>query len=92
METQENQLPSVEESEKAIRQGKLVGSGAFRDVYRLGDSPWVYKRERDLTWSKNGCNAQEMKNFNTLRNRLPEGVDFPEMVLRGYLHYYLPNP
>jgi serine/threonine-protein kinase RIO1 len=85
MDTLTEAMPSVEESEEARKTGKLIGSGAFRDVYRLPGSPWVYKFERPVRIQQgNGCNKREYSNFLLRKDSLPEGVDFPEM-------YYLSN-
>jgi hypothetical protein len=71
--------PSLEECEKAIsRASNCIGSGVDRQVFRLKDSPWVYKKER------NGCkgvNASEYATYLELSTLLPEGVAFPLMAL-----------
>ncbi len=84
MDTLTVDLPSVEESEYARVYGNKVGQGAFRAVYRIPGSDWAYKFERtdDDAWFKErNPNAKEMKNYTEHRDKLPEGVDFPEMLM-----------
>lgn len=82
MDTLTVDLPSIEESEYAKRYGVRIGSGAYRNVYRIKGSRWVYKFEHGAGWSRgNGCNKREFRNFSEKRSTLPEKVDFPEMVL-----------
>jgi hypothetical protein len=76
-------LPSEEESEIARQFGRMIGSGAFRDVFRIPGSRWVYKFE-DAEYGSANCNQREFLNYTSKRKTLPEGVDFPEM-------HFLPN-
>ncbi|KAI4218410.1 MAG: hypothetical protein L6R40_008776, partial [Gallowayella cf. fulva] len=60
METLVVDLPSMDEAEAARRYGKLIGSGAFRDVFRIPGSRWAYKFSRsDGYYSNNSCNVLE---------------------------------
>lgn len=82
MDTLVVDLPSIDEAKAAAYYGKKVGSGAYRNVYRVSGSRWVYKFEKDGCWAANSeCNVHEMSNFRRVRKSLPEGVDFPEMHL-----------
>lgn len=84
MDTLVVDLPSVEDSEYARAYGAKVGQGAFRAVYRIPGSQWAYKFERtdEEAWFKDtNPNAVEFRNFTQHRDKLPEGVDFPEMVM-----------
>ena len=84
MDTLVVDLPSVEESEYARTYGDKIGQGAFRAVYRIAGSGWAYKFERtdEEAWFKDTKpNTTEMRNYTQHRDKLPEGVDFPEMVM-----------
>lgn len=75
METVE--LPTVEASEDARWNGTKIGAGAFRDVYRLGNSRWVYKFDGGFI----GANKQEAINYNKIQEYLGKHYAVPEMIL-----------
>lgn len=76
-------VPSLDEAQAARYYGEQIGRGAYRTVYRLPGSRWVYKFQND-GWAYNtDSNAHEFHNYSTKRETLPQGVDFPEMHLLG---------
>lgn len=84
MDTLVLDLPSVEESEHARRYGNMIGRGAFREVFHIPGTEWAYKFERtdENAWFKTSKpNLVEIENFTNHRDKLPYGVDFPEMLM-----------
>ncbi len=75
-------LPTLEEAEQAITLGKRIGSGAFRNVYRLNTSKWVYKVDHNKGDTDFGTNSAEIKNFYRLCDILSSGnVRIPKMQM-----------
>lgn len=70
--------PSLEAATLAqSAKGKRIGAGMYRNVYYVAGSKWVYKVEAN----DQGANHQEYCNYLRYRDKLPEGIALPEMVM-----------
>lgn len=77
-------VPTIEEAQLALEKGADLGSGSSRNVYRYGNSPWVFKFTHHYS-SNSNANTDEFNNFLDLLDvELPEGIRIPDM-------YMLPN-
>lgn len=74
--------PSFKKAMFAVYNGKRVGSGVTRMVYRTGYADWVYKFDNDFHIS--GGNKSEYAAYLEWKNKpLPAKVFIPEMVMVG---------
>ena len=72
-------VPSVRTARYALKKGRIIGSGAYRKVYKSQRGKWVYKIDKDDTYGNHG-NAEEYETYKILKTRqLPPGVKLPEM-------------
>ncbi len=72
--------PSVKEADRAKKEGKLIGTGAYRKVYRPGDSPWVYKFN-NYAGTRSG-NREEYTRYLRLKSKFPKkNIYLPEMQI-----------
>jgi RIO-like serine/threonine protein kinase len=73
-------LPSVKRAYYARTKGKMLGEGCFRTVYGTPNSKWAYKFEGYAMFKKEANNV-EMKVYSSMKNRMPQGIRLPEMVM-----------
>ena len=73
--------PSVEEANKAVSEGMKIGEGAYRMVYRLPGSDWVYKVS--VGFYGGAPNEDEYENYRHIIKSPEkyEGFNIPETVL-----------
>ncbi len=73
-------LPSLEEALHAKRSNCFLGRGAFREVYHIPGTKWVYKFEE--WFREDGINVREYKNFKQYSDSFStKEIVFPEFVL-----------
>lgn len=71
------ELPTLSEARKAMRSRTYkIGQGVDRQVYRLPNGHWVYKRD---TFKGGAVNRAEYAAYLRHKDTLPEGIAFPEM-------------
>jgi serine/threonine-protein kinase RIO1 len=75
-------LPSIEEAHLAFSHSRnRIGSGSFREVYRLPNSYWAYKRDKSR-YSKTDGNKAEWSNYKRLiTTAIPANIRLPEMFM-----------
>lgn len=72
-------VPSVRTARYALKKGKVIGSGAYRRVYKSKRGKWVYKVDKTDVYGNHG-NTEEYATYQLLKTRqLPPGVKIPEM-------------
>lgn len=74
--------PTVKTAEYALDKGEIIGSGAYRYVYKTKRSKWVYKVNKANSWGSHG-NKEEYETYLSVKRKgsLPPGVKMPEMHL-----------
>ncbi len=80
MEVLLEDIPSLEEAVYAKRMHYRIGSGAYRTVYRIPGSRWVYKFE--FFYEHEYVNVEEFNNFKKYKDSFSsKEIGFPEFVL-----------
>ena len=74
-------FPTLRKAMYAFANGKIIGEGEYRTVYRLRSGRWVYKVDSH-THNSVGTNLWEWETYKRYSQiELPENVKFPEMYL-----------